>query len=86
MCHLRKSDKSDCKSIQNKCDECGSTNLIQDYEKGEIVCQNCGLIIQEITMVSRFLNKSATSDQWDGTIDNIERILEDHVSKKGWLI
>lgn len=24
------------------------------------------------------------TDEWDGSIDNAERILEDHVSKYGW--
>jgi transcription initiation factor TFIIB len=30
-----------------KCPECGSTNLIYDSEKGEIICANCGLVIEE---------------------------------------
>ncbi len=29
------------------CPECGSTRLIRDYEKGELICTNCGLIIEE---------------------------------------
>jgi transcription initiation factor TFIIB len=29
------------------CPECGSTKLIRDYEKGELICTNCGLIIEE---------------------------------------
>lgn len=32
---------------ENKCSECGSKKLIRDYEKGEIICANCGLIISE---------------------------------------
>ena len=24
------------------------------------------------------------SDEWDGSIDNQEKVLEDHVSKHGW--
>jgi transcription initiation factor TFIIB len=31
----------------DKCPECGSTNLISDPDTGEIVCSNCGLVIQE---------------------------------------
>ena len=27
------------------CPECGSTDLIRDYEAGELVCENCGFVI-----------------------------------------
>jgi transcription initiation factor TFIIB len=27
------------------CGECNSSNLIGDYESGELVCQNCGLVV-----------------------------------------
>lgn len=30
-----------------KCPECGSTNLISKDEKGEIICKDCGLVIEE---------------------------------------
>ncbi len=30
-----------------KCPECGSVKLIYDEHKGEIVCANCGLVIEE---------------------------------------
>lgn len=30
-----------------KCPRCGSTNLIRDYEHGEIVCLDCGYVISE---------------------------------------
>ncbi|MFA5077408.1 MAG: transcription initiation factor IIB [Candidatus Micrarchaeia archaeon] len=32
---------------ENKCPECGGKKLIKDYEKGEIICASCGLIISE---------------------------------------
>lgn len=35
---------------ENKCSECGSKRLIRDYEKGEIICANCGLILSENIM------------------------------------
>ncbi len=35
---------------ENKCPECGSKKLIRDYEKGEIICGTCGLIITESIM------------------------------------
>ncbi|MFA6530287.1 MAG: transcription initiation factor IIB [Candidatus Micrarchaeia archaeon] len=30
-----------------KCPECGSKRLVRDYEKGELLCAQCGLIIAE---------------------------------------
>lgn len=33
--------------VENKCSECGGKRLIRDYEKGEIICATCGLIINE---------------------------------------
>ncbi len=31
----------------DKCPECGNAKLTRDYEKGEVVCTNCGLIVAE---------------------------------------
>lgn len=30
-----------------KCPECGGGNLVEDYDQGEIICQQCGLVISE---------------------------------------
>ncbi len=30
-----------------RCPECGSTHLVRDYERGELVCEDCGLVIDE---------------------------------------
>jgi transcription initiation factor TFIIB len=30
-----------------ECPECGSKNLIEDFDRGEIICQNCGLVTNE---------------------------------------
>lgn len=32
---------------ERKCPECKGKKLIKDYEKGEVICANCGLIINE---------------------------------------
>jgi transcription initiation factor TFIIB len=32
------------------CIECGSTKLIKDYERAEIICMNCGLVLHEKLM------------------------------------
>ncbi len=30
-----------------KCPECGSINLTYDEQKGEVICQSCGLVVEE---------------------------------------
>lgn len=32
------------------CPECGSTNLIRDYDAGELICKRCGLVVASITL------------------------------------
>ena len=34
-------------SFLKKCPECGSSNLIYDEQKGELICGKCGLVIEE---------------------------------------
>lgn len=36
--------------LTDKCQECGSLNLIHDYDSGETICGDCGLVIREQTM------------------------------------
>jgi len=43
----RRHDKSTQLKIKRKCSECGSTSLMRDYESGEIVCINCGYVLDE---------------------------------------
>ena len=31
----------------NRCPECDSSHLVRDYERGELVCEECGLILDE---------------------------------------
>ncbi|MEM2963022.1 MAG: transcription initiation factor IIB [Candidatus Anstonellales archaeon] len=33
--------------MANACPDCGNTKLTRDYKRGELICSNCGLIIQE---------------------------------------
>ncbi len=33
--------------FERKCPECGSTNLMRDYESGEVVCMDCGYVLDE---------------------------------------
>jgi len=40
------------RSITNatRCPDCGGTNLIEDYDMGEIICGSCGLVVKENIM------------------------------------
>jgi transcription initiation factor TFIIB len=31
----------------DRCPECDSTHLVRDYQRGELVCEDCGLVIDE---------------------------------------
>ena len=33
--------------LANRCPECGSKNLVHDYDTGETICSNCGLVLFE---------------------------------------
>lgn len=45
-----KQDVSEIEKIETKCPECGSDKLINDHERGEIVCGACGLVIDDSIM------------------------------------
>ena len=32
------------------CPECGSLNLIEDFDQGETICQDCGLVLTQNSM------------------------------------
>jgi transcription initiation factor TFIIB len=33
-----------------RCPECGSDNLVEDYDMGEVICRRCGLVVRENVM------------------------------------
>ncbi|WP_455391903.1 transcription initiation factor IIB [[Eubacterium] cellulosolvens] len=33
--------------ILTKCPECGSAHLVEDYDHGEVVCEMCGLVLED---------------------------------------
>lgn len=35
------------KTTTDSCPECGSQNLVHDYDSGETICANCGLVIRQ---------------------------------------
>ncbi len=42
-----KEDVAEIEKQETICPECGSTKLINDHERGEVVCGNCGLVIDD---------------------------------------
>jgi len=44
---LDKKDKDESVDEVNRCPECDSSHLVRDYGRGELVCEECGLIIDE---------------------------------------
>ena len=34
-------------STAKKCQECGSTHIIRDYERGELICNDCGMVLED---------------------------------------
>ena len=44
------------KSVRSKvissirCPECGSSDLVEDYDMGEVVCGTCGLVVHDNTL------------------------------------
>ncbi|AAT43925.1 transcription initiation factor IIB [Picrophilus oshimae] len=37
-------------NIGQRCPECGSGHLIRDYERGEVLCGDCGIVIEETSI------------------------------------
>jgi len=48
---------------------------------GEVVCLRCG----EVLGYSKGVGPIGSPNPWSGSEDNIERILEEHISKRGWI-
>jgi transcription initiation factor TFIIB len=47
---VNKKGKTTRQRLVDKCPECGSTNLVHDYDTGETVCGDCGLVLYEQMM------------------------------------
>ena len=50
---------------ETKCPECGSTKMRREAERGEIVCQKCGLVVSEDMVDLGKEWRSFDSDQYD---------------------
>jgi transcription initiation factor TFIIB len=47
---LSKKEAGARQRLVDKCPECGSSNLVHDYDTGETVCGDCGLVLYEQMM------------------------------------
>jgi transcription initiation factor TFIIB len=47
---LSKKEARTRQRLVDKCPECGSDNLVHDYDTGETVCGDCGLVLYEQMM------------------------------------
>ncbi|MFP3215580.1 MAG: TFIIB-type zinc ribbon-containing protein, partial [Candidatus Micrarchaeota archaeon] len=47
---------SEATTEPRRCPSCGSTDIVYDAERGELVCNNCGLVIEE--------NVTDTGPEW----------------------
>lgn len=68
------------------CPLCGKREWKRIVEDSSVLlgCKICGYYEVEEEL-HNFLTPTVTGkDQWDGVIDNIERLLEDRVSRRGW--
>jgi transcription initiation factor TFIIB len=43
----RRPENPESDETVKKCPECGGSDLIRDYERGEIICRTCGLVITD---------------------------------------
>lgn len=55
-------------SRPTKCPECGSTRLTQDYERGEVVCENCGLVLTDSFIDNGLGPRASTLDELESRI------------------
>jgi len=51
---------------KNKCPECDSQNLVHDYDSGETICSNCGLVLRE-QMIDRGPERRAYTEEEKAT-------------------
>ncbi len=47
---MSKKESGGRQRLVDKCPECGSSNLVHDYDTGETVCGDCGLVLYEQMM------------------------------------
>jgi len=47
---MKRKDTQEFQIQKDKCPECGGINTIHDYDTGEIICKECGLVIQDELM------------------------------------
>jgi len=60
----RVQEKNAENQTETACPECGSRQLVHDYERAELVCQSCGLVIDDDIIDRGPEWRAFDSDQW----------------------
>ena len=34
-----------------ECPECESEHIVRDYKRGEVTCRNCGLVVDDLSLI-----------------------------------
>ena len=34
-----------------ECPECDSEHIVRDYKRGEVTCRNCGLVVDDLSLI-----------------------------------
>jgi len=73
-------------ACKRACPLCGKERWKRIVEESNILlgCEMCGYYEVEEELHSSSMQTTTGKDQWSGIIDNIERLLEDRVSRRGW--
>jgi transcription initiation factor TFIIB len=57
-------DLSECLSEETKCPECGSYDIVHDYQRAELICSACGLVLMDsIVDTSRGDRRAYTNEE-----------------------
>ena len=60
----KEQEKNAENQTETACPECGSRQLVQDYERAELVCQSCGLVIDDDIINRGPEWRAFDPDQW----------------------
>ena len=40
-------DQKNAGNVSKRCPECNSEHLVRDYERGELTCNDCGIVLED---------------------------------------
>lgn len=66
----------------DSCPECGSEDLIHDFEKEEIYCQECGLVLSKFVTIAEYDERTKAESGKNPTLGNFDRTLQTYVGDR----